>query len=41
VLATGKGQKEAIGWPKKNGHTPLVARVRRQAESRSLAHGLN
>ena len=28
VLGTFKTQKEAIDWAKKNGHSPLVARVR-------------
>ena len=28
VLGTFKTQKEAIDWAKKNGHHPLVARVR-------------
>jgi hypothetical protein len=28
VLGTFKTQREAIDWAKKNGHSPLVARVR-------------
>jgi hypothetical protein len=28
VLATFKTQKEAVDWARKNGHSPLVARVR-------------
>jgi hypothetical protein len=28
VLATFKTQREAVEWAKKNGHTPLVARIR-------------
>ena len=28
ALGTFKTQKEAIDWAKKNGHSPLVARVR-------------
>jgi hypothetical protein len=28
LLATFKTQREAIEWAKKNGHTPLVARIR-------------
>jgi hypothetical protein len=27
VLATVRTQQEAIGWSRKNGHAPLVARV--------------
>ena len=30
LLATFKTQREAIEWAKKNGHTPLVARVRQR-----------
>ncbi len=28
VLTTSKTQREAIEWAKKNGHSPLIARVR-------------
>ena len=34
VLETFKTQHEAIDWAKKNGHTPLVARVRHLNDKR-------
>jgi hypothetical protein len=38
VLATFKTQREAINWAKKNGHTPLVARVRHLSDKKKPDH---
>ena len=41
VLHSAKTQEDAISWAKKNGHSPHVARVRRQKSSGPLAVRLN
>ena len=38
ILATFKTQREAIEWAKKNGHTPLVARVRHVNDKKKPDH---
>ena len=38
VLATFRTQREAIDWAKKNGHTPLVARVRHLNDKKRADH---
>jgi len=38
VLATFKTQHEAIEWAKKNGHSPLVARVRHLNDKKTPDH---
>jgi hypothetical protein len=38
VLRTFKTQAEAIGWAKKNGHAPLVARVRHLNDRKNPDH---
>lgn len=38
VLATFKTQKEAIDWAKKQGHSPLVARVRHLNDKKKPDH---
>jgi hypothetical protein len=38
VLATFKTQREAVERPKKNGHTPLVARVRHLSDKKKADH---
>ena len=38
VLETFKTQHEAIDWAKENGHTPLVARVRRLNDKKIPDH---
>jgi hypothetical protein len=38
VVATFKTQKEAIEWARRQGHTPLVARVRRLNDKRIPDH---
>ena len=38
VLKTFKTQKEAIDWAKKEGHHPLVARVRHENNKTKLDH---
>jgi hypothetical protein len=38
VLATFKTQQEAIDWSRKNGHAPLVARVRHLNDKKKPDH---
>lgn len=38
VLATFRTQTEAIQWAKKEGHHPLVARVRHQNDKKMAGH---
>jgi len=38
VLATFKTQREAIGWSRKHGHAPLVARVRYVNDKKTPDH---
>jgi len=38
VLDTFKTQREAIEWSKKNGHSPLVARVRHLNDKKKPDH---
>jgi hypothetical protein len=38
VLGTFKTQKEAIDWAKKQGHSPLVARVRHLNDKKKPDH---
>ena len=38
VLATFKTQQEAIEWSRKNGHAPLVARVRHLNDKKKPDH---
>jgi hypothetical protein len=38
VLGTFKTQREAIDWAKKNGHSPLVARVRHLNDKKKPDH---
>jgi hypothetical protein len=38
VLTTYKTQKEAIDWAKRNGHHPLVARVRHLNDKKKPDH---
>jgi hypothetical protein len=38
LLATFKTQREAIEWAKKNGHIPLVARVRHLSDKKKADH---
>ena len=38
VLATAKTQAQAIDWAKKNGHAPLVARVRHLNDKKKPDH---
>jgi hypothetical protein len=38
ALATFKTQREAIDWAKKNGHHPLVARVRNLNDKKKADH---
>lgn len=38
VLHTSKSQHEAIDWAKKQGHTPLVARVRHLNDKKKPDH---
>jgi hypothetical protein len=40
LLATFKTQREAIEWAKKNGHTPLVARIRHLSDKKKLTTGV-
>jgi hypothetical protein len=38
VLATFKTQREAIDWSRKQGHAPLIARVRHLNDKKKLDH---
>jgi len=38
ILATFKTQRQAVEWAKKNGHTPLVARVRHLSDKKKADH---
>jgi hypothetical protein len=38
VLATFKDQSEAIAWARKEGHKPLVARVRHLSDKKNPDH---
>jgi hypothetical protein len=38
VLATFKTQREAIDWARKNGHAPLVGRVRHLNDKKKADH---
>ena len=38
VLHTSRTQQEAIGWASKNGHKPLVARVRHLNDKKKPDH---
>jgi hypothetical protein len=38
LLATFKTQREAIEWAKKNGHTPLVARIHHLSDKKKADH---